>query len=97
MIQEFETNEQLEMVYLYHLGLPYEVDRSNEHRIKMIFKGDVDFIQAKIKDFWDGNTRVDARKLLSDWKEIKRMMWIGEKFDPNFKENRLKRVDNATK
>jgi len=88
MAIDYETTEQIEMVYLYYLGIPYEIDRSNPFRVKMLFKGETDFIKAKVEDLWNGNTRVDARKLMNDWQSVKRMLWVGEKYDPNFYKNK---------
>lgn len=87
-IQEYETTEKLEMVFLYNLGLPHEVDKENPYRVKMIFKGDLEFIKAKLEDFWSGNTRVDAWKYSNDWQTITRLLWIGEKYNPNFSRNK---------
>lgn len=89
MTNEYETVEKLEMVFLYNLGLPYEVDKENPYRVKMIFKGDLEFIRAKIDDFWSGNTRVDARKLLNDWQIITRMLWIGQEYNPEMSKKRV--------
>lgn len=83
-MNEYETSEQLEMVYLYHLGIPYEVDRENPRRVKMIFKCDVAFVKGKLEDFWNGNTRVDARKYSNDWQSVKRLLWVGQKYDQKF-------------
>lgn len=93
---EFETTEQLEMVYLYHLGIPHEIDRTNPHRIKMIFKCDLDFVTAKLEDFWNGNTRVDARKIMNDWQNVKRLLWVGQAYDKNFYNKNKNDQDNTS-
>ena len=83
-LNEYETTEQLEMVYLYYLGFPHEMDKTNPFRVKMIFKGDVGLMADKLQDFWSGKTKVDARKLLNDWKTVKQSLWVDGKYKPNF-------------
>jgi len=84
ILSEYETTEQLEMNYLYYLGIPYEIDRSTEQRIKMIFKGDLDFIKGKIDDFWNGRAQVDALRFSNAQKSVKRLMWVGGRYNPNY-------------
>ncbi len=101
MLNEYETYDQLEMVYLYHIGIPYEVDRENPQKIKLIFKGDIVLIKGKLDDFWNGNTRVDARKLMQDWQSIKRLLWVGGGYNPNYykknENSNLRKTDKQKK
>jgi hypothetical protein len=82
-VNEFKTNEIFEMAYLYYLGFPHEFERSDPRRVEMIFTGDVALIRGKLQDFWDCNTKVDARGLLNAFKEIKKSLWVGE-YDPDY-------------
>jgi hypothetical protein len=83
-INEYETYDQREIAYLYHLRIPYEMDKENPRQIKFIFKGDLDFMKERLEDFWSGNTRVDALTLLQDWQSVKSMMWVGNAYNPNY-------------
>jgi len=83
-INEYKTSEIFEMTYLFYLGFPHEFDRKDPKRVEMIFFGDVSLIVSKLKDFWDCNTRVDARGLLNAFKELKKSLWIGGVYDPNY-------------
>lgn len=84
MLDEYETNEVFEMTYLYFLGFPHEFDRTNPRKVKMIFKGDPKLIKSLLEDFWDNGTKVDARKLLNASKEIKKSLWVGGTYNPNY-------------
>lgn len=79
---EYSTYEMFEMTYLFYLGFPHEFDRTEPKRVQMIFKGDVVLIKSKLKDFWDCNTKVDARGLLNAFKEIKKSLWVGGIYNP---------------
>lgn len=84
MLEEYGTFEKFEMVYLYYIGLPYEYDRTNPRRIKMIFKGDPAFIKAKLADFWDGKARVNAVGLMNAFKDVTKSLWVDGTYKPNF-------------
>lgn len=83
-IKEYETYDQREIAYLYHLRIPYEMDKENPRQIKFIFKGDLEFIEERLEDFRTCNTRVDALTLLMDWQTVKSLMWVGNAYNPNY-------------
>ena len=83
MLDEYETTEVMEMTYLYYMGFPHEFDRSNQYKVKMIFKGDPKLIKGMVNDLWEGNAKVDARKFFNAAKEVKKSLWIGGVYDPN--------------
>ncbi len=82
MISEFETTDQLEMAYLYDLGLPYEFDKTNPKKVIMIIKADRDFIREKLEDLW--SDRDNFRRHYNAIKDIKRSLWVGGVYDSNF-------------
>ena len=84
MLQEYQTNDVFEMTYLYYKGFPHEFDRSNPQKVKMIFKGDPALIRSLVRDLWEGNTRVDALKLLNASKGVKKSLWVDGVYKPNF-------------
>lgn len=82
---EYETTEFLEMTFLSFRGFPYELDKENPNRVKAIFKGDlkqIALIKSLLNEFW-GDSR--DRKLMNRMIQMKRELWVGGKFDPNFK------------
>jgi len=83
-MNEYSTTERLEMAYLYYLGIPHEMDRENPKRVIMIFKGDIRFIKGKLKDFWDGEARVDALKILNSFEQVKRLLFGEDGYKPGF-------------
>lgn len=87
LLDEYTTDDQMEMAYIHYLGcFSYDFDRENEKKVKMIVKGDVRIIRAKIRDMWED--RNDFRKMINAYKSIKRSLWVGNKYDPNFYQNR---------
>lgn len=91
---EYRTSEIFEMTYLFYLGFPHEFDRTDPKRVEMLFFGDVPLIVGKLKDFWDCNTRVDARGLLNAFKELKKSLWIGGTYDPEYYKKKTNEKDN---
>jgi len=89
---EFETTDQMEMAYLYDLGLPYELDRSNPKKVVMIVKSDRSFVQDKLNDLWED--RNDFRRHYNAIKDIKRSLWVGGTYDSNFYNGRNKNENN---
>lgn len=79
---EFETYDQMEMAYLYDLGLPYEFDRSNPKKVIMIVKADAAFVREKLEDLWQD--RNNFRRHYNAIKDIKRSLWVGGVYDKDF-------------
>jgi len=84
MLDEYITNDVYEMTYLYMIGFPYEFDRGNPNKVKMIFKGDPKLIKGLVSDLWEGKTKVDALKLLNSSKAVKQALWIGGVYKSGF-------------
>ena len=97
-LQEYKTNEILEMTYFHYLGFPYELDKSNQHKVTMIVKGDPELIKAKADDFWSDSegSKVIARRFLNSFKQIKQALWIGGKYDENFYSKRSESGESRT-
>ena len=96
MISEFETYDQMEMAYLYDLGLPYELDRTNPKKVVMIVKGDVVFIREKLDELWQD--RNNFRRHYNSIKDMKRSLWVGGVYDRDYynKDKKNEDRDNRT-
>jgi len=92
ILDEYETTDQAEMAYLRFCGFPFEYDRENPRKVKMIVKGDLRLIKQSAKDFWDNRGRY--LDFLNAWKENKRSLWIGQEYDPTFKARKNKFYGN---
>jgi len=82
LLNEYETTEFIEMVFLSYRGFPYDLDKENPHRVKAIFKGDIKLIKSLLDDFWADSKE---RKLLNRSFQMKRELWVGGKYNPDYK------------
>lgn len=84
-MNEYITSEFLEMVYLSWKGFAYDLDKENPHRVKAIFKcidkSELILIKSLLEDFWSDSKE---RSLLNRASQMKRELWIGGKFNPEF-------------
>lgn len=81
MLDEYETTEFFEMVFLSYKGFPYDLDKENPRRVKAIFKGDIRLIKSLLETFWAGS---NEQNLLNRSIQMKRELWVGNKYNPNF-------------
>jgi len=79
LTNEYATSDLKEAAFLAVLGFSYEFDRRNPRQVAMIFQGDCDLIQLKLRDFWNNSTKVDARSVLICFTEMKKAI-IGENY-----------------
>lgn len=85
MLDEYITNDVCEMAYLYYKGFPYEYDRSNPQKVKMIFKGDTMLLRSMVRDMWESDEK--SQYFLKHWnagKAIKQSLWIDGVYKPGY-------------
>ncbi len=80
---ELKTCDLGEMTYLFYLGFPHEIDRTDPERVEMIFTGDVPLMMDKLRDWGSCNTKVDGRTILNAFREVKKMRWKNGVYNPN--------------
>ena len=95
MLDEYQTTELLEMIYLHHKGFPVEFDRSNKHKVVAIFRGDPAHFRSLIRDMWD-NKREECsfREIYNSVKTIKQALWVGGLYDADFYKKRREQSEN---
>lgn len=78
-MSDHRTTDAGEAAYLKYLGFPVTFDRTNPKRVVCIFKGESKLLELKALDYYNNNTKVDAKGFKEAFDSIKKSITEGAK------------------